>query len=124
MNRKLILLGGAIATLAAAELYHGPGGAAATLETQIERAARDELIYFEMTQVRAELSERPLSRTMVLSGPADDFQRSELVRVMGLIPGVAAVEWDPGSPPQKSFVRPDGPPEPLPNAPAPKERAR
>lgn len=97
MNRNTVLLLGAVATLAVAELYHGPLGASQKLEQQIERSARAELDRNEMYQVNARLEERPLSRTLILSGPADDFQRSELVRVMGQLPGVASVEWDPAS---------------------------
>ncbi len=97
MNRTIILAVGALATIAAAELYHGPAGAAESLEGRIERQARAELDRNEMFQVQAQLEDRPLSRTLVLSGPADDFQRGELVRVMGRLPGVAAVEWEPAS---------------------------
>jgi hypothetical protein len=98
-NAKLAL--GAFAAIAVAEVYHGPLGAADRVEQTIEREARAELDRNEMYQVRAELKSRPLSRTLVLSGPADDFQRSELVRVMGQLPGVAAVEWDPASLPSE-----------------------
>ncbi|MFC7536075.1 hypothetical protein ACFQPG_01680 [Sphingomonas sp. GCM10030256] len=105
MTRNQGLLIGAGATLGVAALFHGPLGAAATLESRIERAARVELDRNEMVQIQAQLADRPLSRTLILSGPADDFQRSELVRVMGEIPGVAAVEWDPRSLPQESRPR-------------------
>jgi hypothetical protein len=101
MNRRATLLVGALAAVAAAEVHHGPLGAAQTLEQQIERRARAELDRNEMFQVQAQLEDRPLSRTLVLSGPADDFQRGELVRVMGELPGVAAVEWDPASLPSR-----------------------
>ncbi|WP_294173051.1 hypothetical protein [uncultured Sphingomonas sp.] len=97
MKRKAMLLVGALAAVAAAEVYHGPLRAAQRLEQKIERQARAELDRNEMFQVQAQLQDRPLSRTLVLSGPADDFQRGELVRVMGELPGVAAVEWDPAS---------------------------
>ena len=105
MTRNAAVLMGAVATLAVAELYHGPLGAAQQVETDIERSARAELDRNEMTQVHAELKSRPLSRTLILSGPADDFQRGELVRVMGEIPGVAAVEWDPASLPAEGTRR-------------------
>lgn len=105
MTRNALLLTGAVATLAVAELYHGPLGASDRLEQRIERQARAELDRNEMTQVRAELKSRPLSRTLVLSGPADDFQRGELVRVMGELPGVDRVEWDPASLPAEEVAR-------------------
>ena len=105
MTRNSKLLIGAAASVGVAALFHWPLGAAATLEADVERAARAELDRNEMTQVQARLKERPLSRTLVLSGPADDFQRSELIRVLGEIPGVAAVEWDPDSLPQEGRTR-------------------
>ena len=105
MSRNAILLLGAVATLAVAEIYHGPLGASEKLEQRIERSARAELVRNEMVQVRAQLESGPLSRTLILSGPADDFQRSELVRVLGELPGVAAVEWDPASLPTEEVAR-------------------
>ncbi len=102
MTTRGKLLIGAVATLAVAELYHGPIGAAQQLESRIERSARAELDRNEMFQVSARLEGDPLSRTLILSGPADDFQRSALVEVMGELPGVAGVEWDPASRPVKS----------------------
>jgi len=105
MKRSHLLLLGGAATLTVAELYHGPLGGSDTLEQRVERAARSELDRNEMRQIRAELREKPLSRTLILSGPADDFQRSELVRVLGEVPGVAQVEWDPGSLPVENFPR-------------------
>ncbi len=35
---------------------------------------------------------------MILSGPADDFQRRALVERVGELPGVNEVRWDPASP--------------------------
>ena len=46
-----------------------------------------------MTEVQARLERGPLTRRLILSGPADDFQRSELVRIMDGIPGVADARW-------------------------------
>ena len=105
MTRSQLLLLGAVATLTVAEIYHGPMGASERLERRVEQAARAEIERNEMGQVKAELKQRPLSRTLVLSGPADDFQRSELVRVLGQVPGVARVEWDPGSLPVEQIPR-------------------
>jgi hypothetical protein len=42
---------------------------------------------------------------LILSGPADDFQRGELVQILDDIPGVVDVQWDPGSLPQEQKVR-------------------
>jgi len=104
-SRRLLLLGAAV-TLGVAELYHGLLGGATGLESDIEGQARQLLDINEMTQVQAHLADRPLTRTLILSGPADDFQRSELVRVLGELPGVARVEWDPASLPVESSVAP------------------
>ena len=109
MTRRQTLLIGAAITLAIAELYHGPLGAADELENRIESQARRVLDVNEMTQVQARLADRPLRRTLILSGPADDFQRSELVRVLGTLPGVGGVEWDPASLPVESTVTPREP---------------
>ena len=47
----------------------------------------------EMTRVTAKLHHDPLTRDVLLSGPADDFQRSELVRLIDRIPGVGSARW-------------------------------
>ena len=109
MTTRQLLLIGAVITLGAAELYHGPGGGADELQGRVETQARRVLDANEMTQVQARLAQRPLSRTLVLSGPADDFQRSELVRVLGELPGVDGVQWDPASLPVESTVPPPPP---------------
>lgn len=98
MNRPLTILAGALASIGAAFLFHGPLGTAQRFEAGIEEEARAVLDYYEMTGVRAEFEQGPLRRTIILSGPADEFQRGELVRVMNDIPGVAAARWDPSSP--------------------------
>ena len=103
-GRQLLLLG-AIATIGVTETFHGLSGAA-EVQRQVEGQARQVLDINEMTQVQAHLADRPLTRTLILSGPADDFQRSELVRVLGELPGVARVEWDPASLPVESSVAP------------------
>src|SRR5215207_7087942 len=74
--------------------WHGPGGAAERLARSVERSARATLVNYEMPAVTARLDRAPLERTLILSGPGNDFQQRELVRIMDEIPGVAAVEWD------------------------------
>ena len=56
--------------------------------------------------IQAKLQRDPLSRRLILSGPADDFQRSELVRILDGTPGVLEVRWDPASLPQERRVGP------------------
>jgi hypothetical protein len=74
-------------------LWHGPAGTAERFAAAVDGRSRQVLTDFEMTQVQARLERDPLRRTLLLSGPADDFQRSELVRIMDEVPGVANVRW-------------------------------
>jgi len=97
MNRAVIFFSGVVATIATSALWHGPLGAGDRLATRADKIARATLDYYEMPAVSARLARNPLSRTIILSGPADDFQRSELLRIMGQVPGVNAVRWDPAS---------------------------
>ena len=95
-KRNLTLIVGACIAIAAAALWHGPLGAADRFSTRVERGAGQALSYYEMTKVTAKLHRNPLSRRLTLAGPADDFQRSELVRVLDQLPGVSSVSWSPG----------------------------
>ena len=101
MNRAAIFIGGVAATLASGALWHGPLGAADRFATRADKIARATLDYYEMPAVSARIERDPLTRRMILSGPADPFQRSELVRIMGQIPGVSDVRWDAASLPQE-----------------------
>ena len=95
-----ILLG--LATVAGfSALWHGPLGAGDRLASKAEAAARAQLDRDEMFQVQARFERRPLSRRLIVSGPADDFQRGEIVRRLDQIPAVLDVRWDPGSLPQE-----------------------
>lgn len=102
MNRGVILGGGIAATLAFGALWHAPLGAGERFATHADKIARKTLDYYELPMVNARLDRDPLARRMILSGPADRFQRSELVRIMGQVPGVNEVRWDPASLPQES----------------------
>jgi hypothetical protein len=84
---------GIVAALACALLWTGPFGGADRLVRQIQRRVHLTLVYYDMTQVTAQLHHRPLTRRILLSGPADDFQRGELVRVMEQVPGVSRATW-------------------------------
>jgi hypothetical protein len=74
-------------------LWHGPIGAADRFALTVEAAAQTTLTDYEMTQVMAHLHRAPLTRRLVLSGQADDFQRSELVRILSEVPGVSRATW-------------------------------
>lgn len=56
-------------------------------------AARAELDRLELPFIAGRLRRDPLERTLVLAGPADDFQRRELPRYMVEIPGVEEARW-------------------------------
>ena len=60
------------------------------------------LDYYELPGVSAKVARGPLARNIILSGPVDRFQRSELLRIMGQVPGINAVAWDPASLPQET----------------------
>lgn len=102
MNRSVIFAGGVAATIAFATLWHGPLGAGDRLAARAEKIARATLILYELPTVSARVARNPLTRTMMLSGPADRFQRSELMRIMGQVPGINEVRWDPASLPQEA----------------------
>ena len=102
IGRPAIFLIGVAATLAVTAIYHGPMGKGDALAARIEQAARAELDRQEMFLVHAKLERGPLRRTLILSGPADDFQREELPNVMATVPGVEDVEWDPASLPAEA----------------------
>ena len=84
---------GAALVLALGTLWHGPLGGGEKLASTVDRRSRQVLNDWEMTEVQGRLQRAPISRTLVLSGPADDFQRSELIRIMDRVPGVARVRW-------------------------------
>ena len=101
MNRRITLLVGFGATVGFSALWHGPLGAGERLAQQSETSARRTLDYYELPMIQAHLQRGPLARRLVLSGPADDFQRSELIRILDETPGVLEVRWDPASLPQE-----------------------
>lgn len=93
-KRPLILAGAAVAAFAATVLWHGPVGAGDRFAAAVERQSRTVLDDYEMTQVQAHLHRGPLSRRLLLTGPADDFQQSELVVIMSQIRGVSSATWE------------------------------
>ena len=97
MNRYAVMASGAAAVLAVAWSWHQPLGAGDRLARQIEARARAQLDRDEMLSVSARLERHPLSRRLILAGPADEFQRGEIRRRMEAMPGVGEAVWDPGS---------------------------
>ena len=92
-RRALALGGGIAASLLFGAAWHGPVGWGDRFAAGIEQDARTTLDHLEMTKVSARLERGPLERTIVLDGPADDFQRSELVRIMSQLPGAGDARW-------------------------------
>ena len=101
MRRRAILLAGVVAVVGFTALWHGPLGAGERLAHQAEASARRTLERYELPMIQARMQRGPMARRLVLSGPADDFQRSELVRILDDTPGVVEVRWDPSSLPQE-----------------------
>jgi hypothetical protein len=93
-RRRPLIIAGAVALVAAAA-WHGPLGAADRFTATIERQARQALDHYEMYKVSAHLHRAPLTRRLIFTGPPDldDFQRGELVRLFGQLPGVSSVRW-------------------------------
>ena len=91
-QRALVVVGLALA-IAGAAVWHWPLGAADRFTARIEPFARTVLVDWEMGQVQAQLHRDPLSRRLVLNGPADDFQREQLQLMMSTIPGVSTATW-------------------------------
>ena len=102
MNRAALFFAGVAATMVVTALWHGPLGAADRFATRADKIARATLDYYELPAVSAHLERHPYARRMILSGPADSFQRSELLRIMNQVPGVNDVRWDPASLPQEA----------------------
>ena len=90
---KLAVAVGIALSLVATWIWHGPAGAADRFAATAERQARESLVYYEMTKVTAHLHRGPLTRRLVLAGPADAWQRGELVRLFGQVPGVSGATW-------------------------------
>ncbi len=101
MSRGTILLIGITAVMATGALWHGPMGAGDRLAMQAEASARRALDNYELPMIQAKMQRGPLTRRLILSGPADDFQRTELMRILDETPGVLEVRWDPASLPQE-----------------------
>ena len=89
----LALAVGGILAIGLAALWHGPLGAADKFAGDVEHVARQALVYNEIPEVSAHLHRGPLTRRILLSGPANDFQRSQLVIVMDQVPGAESVSW-------------------------------
>ena len=99
MSRLTKFLIGLAAVILFGWLYHGPLGNGEKLVSQLEAQARAKVAESEVPGVTARLPRDPLSRTAILSGPANDLQREGLGSQKGLnalvgeIEGMAGVRW-------------------------------
>jgi hypothetical protein len=95
-KRVALLAAGSLLSIAAAALWHGPFGAAHRFTTGVERIARQALVDYDAPAgITAQVHHGPLTRDLILSGPANDFQRAEAARLLGQIPGVSRAVWTP-----------------------------
>jgi len=94
MRPNMALAMGLAATAASAFLWHGPGGAAERFVAHSDRDVRRMLDYFEMQQVQGRMQREPIARRIIYSGPADEFQRTELVRYGESLPGIGEARWN------------------------------
>ncbi|MEO7277316.1 MAG: hypothetical protein ABIW33_04765 [Sphingomicrobium sp.] len=94
-RRHIVRGGGLVVALALTALWHGPLGAGQRLSSNIEVNTSATLAYYELPAITARLHHSPLTRRVILSGPADDFQRRELPATMDTLPGVASTRWAP-----------------------------
>jgi hypothetical protein len=94
------ILIGLAATLLMGWIWHGPAGRGETFVAGLETAARSEIAPIGLPGIQVRLGRHPLSRTAVMSGPADSVQREGLGSEWGLedyvrsIPGIAGARWD------------------------------
>jgi hypothetical protein len=94
-RRNATLGAGLVVAIALAALWHGPLGAADRFAAAVERGIGKTMVYYQIPEVSGHLHRAPLTRDVLLSGPADDFQRPELVRLIDQVPGVASAAWSP-----------------------------
>jgi len=92
-KRALILASGIAVALVFGAVWHGPVGYGNRFASGVEARSKKTLVDFEMAQVQAKLEREPLRRTLLLTGPADGFQRTELVRIMGAVDGAGSARW-------------------------------
>lgn len=100
MTRPVKILIGLIAALLTGWLWHGPGGQGEALIASLERQAQQAAAGAELPGIAVRLGRDPLSRTAIVSGPANDLQREGLGSQWGVkdyvrnVPGIAGVRWE------------------------------
>ncbi len=95
-KRIIAQASGALAAILLAGIWHGPIGAADRFAAKVESTISEALVNNELPEVSGHLQRGPLTRRAVLSGPADDFQRREVIKLMHVVPGVESASWSRG----------------------------
>lgn len=102
MSPLVKLLIGLVAALAAGWIAFGPLGRGAAYLDHVEARAAAVVRAAGIPGVEVRMDRAPPSRTAILSGPANDFQREGIGQLPGLndrvasVTGVSTVRWDSG----------------------------
>lgn len=100
MKRPVKILIGLLAALLMGWLWHGPGGQGDAMIASLEHQAQEAARHAELPGISVRLDRDPLSRTAIVTGPANDLQREGLGSQWGVkdyvrnVPGIAGVRWD------------------------------
>ena len=111
MPGKAKLLIGVAAALLAGWIFHGPFGRGETYASRLEAQAQAVVTEAELTEVRARVDRAPLARRILMSGPANEFQREGQGYFPGLndriggLRGIAAIQWA-DEPPRRGWPLP------------------
>lgn len=99
MNRRRIFLVGIAATLAFSALWHGPLGAGERFAVTVDQRAERTIRFNDVPEVngqpvfKAKMQRAPLTRRVLIEGNPDNFQRSELARILNDIWGILDASW-------------------------------
>lgn len=98
---------GLAATVASAALFHGPAGYGERALAGLEAQVRPVVIRQEVESVSAAFEREPMSRALVFTGRANDFQRERFVELVQEqnIRGIASIGWNPATPPSKEAAK-------------------
>lgn len=100
MSPLLKFLIGLAAALIAGWISHGPLGRGEAFIDRLEAHASRRLQAVDVPGVAVRMERAPLSRTAILSGPANDFQREGLGSYPGInerivtVPGMGRIRWE------------------------------
>ena len=99
MPNAVKLMLGLAAALIVGWVDYGPLGRGEAFIDRLEEGAQRVLASEPVAGVTAHMQRDPLARTVIMSGPADEFQRNGMGSLPGFdgrmlaIPGMGRVEW-------------------------------